>query len=218
MRLNHYHFAALVLLVVAVIAGQSASARFGAPPAASAPGLAASDNATITGAWTFGTSTITRLTASTTLTIPFGAAPVVTASGTLAIDTTDDQLLLTGAATRVIPYDEIKCATILNASSTDDNVPIFTFPDAATLNSSVCKVVGYTGGTVPTISIKDDAGNAITGQPTCGNSTSTTSFTAATAGNTFTAGEGLQVDVTNSPSPSSSVAMQVCWKYTIDRQ
>ncbi len=170
---------------------------------------------TTAAAGTFTTLIGTNTTASSTLTIPFGTAPTVTASGTIAVDTTDDQFKYVGATTRVLPYEYDKCFGLADLVAADDNLLTYIAPENITLTSAACKTSSFT--TEPTITFEDDAGNAMTGAPTCSSSTAST-YTAFTAGNTLVAGEGLRIDTTNTPAPTSATQALMCVRYTYDAQ
>lgn len=157
----------------------------------------------------------TNVTASTTMKLPFGTAPTVSASGTIAIDTTDDQLKYVGNTAHAIPYEYDKCFSLADLVAADDNLLTYIAPEPITLTSAACKTSGFS--TEPTITFEDDAGNAVTGAPTCSSSTAST-YTATTAGNTLTAGEGLRIDTTNTPAPTSGTQTLMCVRYTYDAQ
>lgn len=145
--------------------------------------------------------------------IPNGAGPTVDAAGEVAVDTTDDQLIFYGGAKRVIPYRQTKCIVVENLVAGDDNVPVFVFDKAATLAETSCYT---TSTTIPSYTLEDNSGNAVTGSGTCVNSTSTATWTATTSGNTFVAGETLRFDT--GTAADAATWTTICVAYTEDAQ
>ena len=150
------------------------------------------------------------------LQIPNGLAPTVDAAGEVAQDTTDDQLLY-GATPRVLAYEQTRCIVIENLAAADDNYPFGMFNDAVTITGVGVHCDG-TCTTAADIDLSDRAGNAMThGAPTVSTTTGSTTFTAVTAANTLTAGEGLEFSVANAVSPETDKYL-ICYTYTYDRQ
>jgi hypothetical protein len=148
-----------------------------------------------------------------------GTAPTVDAAGEIAVDTTDDQLIYFSTAKRVIPYERTVCVTKDTLASTDDNMPIYMFGDAATITAVGCSYIG-TGTTPATITLEDGGGNGmtITGtNPTCVAHGTNATFAAVTAGNGVVAGEVVRFDTTNTPDPTTD-KYTICVAYTVDAQ
>ncbi len=154
---------------------------------------------------------------SGSLAVPNGSAPTVDAAGEIAVDTTDDQLVYYGAAKRVIPYRQVKCINIENAAATDDDVPMFIFPKAATVTQTSCYSASFGGGTAPTYQVEDGGGTAVsTAWDTCDSTPGYTNVSGGTA--TFVANEAMRFDITNTPSPASATWTMICIAYTEDAQ
>lgn len=151
------------------------------------------------------------------LAVPQGAAPTVDAAGEVAVDTTDDQLIYYGGAKRVIPHEQTKCAVIEDLAAADDNKSLGMFNDAVTITGVGVHCDG-TCTTAADIDLSDRAGNAMThGAPTVSTTTGSTTFTAVTAANTLTAGEGLEFSVANAVSPETD-DYTLCYTFTTDAQ
>ena len=97
-------------------------------------------------AWTGTTHSFSGVT---NLTIP----GVANADGEIAIDkTNDDQFVYYGDEANVLTGYKEKCFTIENASTTDDNVPIWSPHRAITITDVYCRTQG---GTSTAITISD---------------------------------------------------------------
>ena len=165
------------------------------------------DGTTIGGA-TPAEGTFTNLTANTTLTAPSGA-PTIDAAGEIGVDTTDDQLVYFGTAKRVIPYRRIKCATIESLTTSDTNVPFFNFNKAATVIETSCYT---TSTTIPAYDLTNNDGTDLTGEATCVNGATATTWTTVSSGG-FTAGETIRFSgVTTSADANSWTT--ICVAYT----
>ena len=214
-----------VAVIVSLMFWASTRADISNPPASVSVPVSAANGGFGVDASGFPDNGLVRmLSGSATSGVLFGANPTISTTSNIGIDSTDDQFLYWGhgsGTARVVPYDTVECKTLVNASGTDDNVAIWTPPDNITVTQVICKTFGLSTGTQPVVALHDDSGNALS-SPVCGNTTGTTAFTNATTGQAFTQGEGLQVDVTNSPSPTptggQSTYTNICWKYTVDRQ
>ncbi len=153
----------------------------------------------------------------TSFEIPNGASPTVDAAGEIAVDTTDDQLVIYGGAKRVLAYERTAGVVIENLAATDDSYAFFMANDAITVTGVGCNCRG-TCSTLATFTLEDRGGNAmtITGtNPTCA-TTGAATFAAVTAGNTLTAGEMIAFDVTNTPTADDEYALLIT--YTVDAQ
>ena len=167
------------------------------------------NNFTVTGAFDFGGGT---------LKIPTGTSPTVNASGKIAIDTTDDQFIYYGAATRVISYKKEKCIVVPDVTAADDQVPMGSFIDAITVSSVWCTCSG-TCTTKATFTLEDAAANAmtITGtNPTCTNIGTVPTAANVTAGNQLAARKSLRFNTTNTPTTGDTY--ELCVGYTTDNQ
>ena len=162
------------------------------------------------------TLTVGALTATTTLTAPNGTAPTLSASGNIAVDTSDDQLKYYGASTRVVPYEYTRCITMENLAAADDSIPFGSFGDDVTITNSWC----YCHGTCTTkaqFSLEDGGSNAFTmATPTCGAGGTTPSFATVTT-DTISARETMSFDTVNAVSPETD-EYQLCVTYTYDSQ
>lgn len=116
----------------------------------------------------------------------------------------------------ITPATKSRIITIIDVASTHDDVPMGRFINASTIASIWCSCNDVTG-TLPTFTLSDGAGNAmtITGtNPTCNAYSAAISTAAVTAGNALSAGEELLVDTTNSPTAGKTCEIGVT--YTID--
>jgi hypothetical protein len=116
-----------------------------------------------------------------------------------------------------------ECAVIEKLANTDDDVPLWMPNAAVTVRSVSCRCDERSGSTtgcdttLATVTLEDNSGNAmtITGtNPTC--TTGTATYAAVTAANTLTAGEGLRLNVTNTPTDDGLGTYTFCWTYTYD--
>jgi hypothetical protein len=160
---------------------------------------------------------VVDLGGATSAEVPNGTGPTVDAAGEIAVDTTDDQLIYYGGSKRVVAYEDIRCHTIENLNSTDDNMALGMFADAVTVTSVGCSYVG-TGTTVATIALEDGGGTAMTHTgPTCVAHGTNATFQAVTAAGAIVAGEIARFDTTNTPAPVSD-DYTICYTYTVDAQ
>jgi hypothetical protein len=104
------------------------------------------------------TSTLQVVTTGT-LGIPVGTGPTTATAGQIAIDTTDDQFLYYGAATRVLSYKQSRAFTIEYPLDTDNFLLFKTF-DPITITDIECIVDPTDSGdsVVITIQERDSAG------------------------------------------------------------
>jgi len=141
-------------------------------------------------------------------------------AGQWTIDTTANQwAYFSGGATRVLDPVERTCYTQRGIAATDDNFIFWMADRAVTVTSVGCRCVG-TCSTMPTFTLEDNDGNAmtITGtNPTCQTTTTESTYAAVTAGNGLVVGEGIAFDTTNTPVASTDW-ITLCITYTVDRQ
>lgn len=149
-------------------------------------------NLTATG----GTSTLATLAGAldaggaTSFEIPNGAAPTVNATGEIALDTTNDQLIVYGgSATRVYTYTDSKDKTIENPVDADDNIPLMSWPYAVTVTKVYCNAAG---SSTPSISMTLGDGTNSFEAITCDDDGATDDGSITNA--TFNADEQLEVD------------------------
>lgn len=149
-------------------------------------------NLTATG----GTSTLATLAGAldaggaTSFEIPNGTGPTVNATGELALDTTNDQLILYGSsATRVYAYTGSKDKTIEDPVDADDNIPLMSWPYAVTVTKVYCNT---TGSSTPSISMTLGDGTNSFEAITCDDDGATDDGSITNA--TFNADEQLEVD------------------------
>lgn len=131
--------------------------------------------------------------------------------------TSGNILVGNGVAFDSVSYAQTRCGVFVLDGT--DNKQMGSFTNATTINSVWCQCEG-TCTTAATITLEDVSSNAmtITGtNPTCAANTTTPTPAAVTAGNTLTAYEGFQFDVTNTPSPTTDT-YDVCVKYTTNPQ
>jgi len=165
--------------------------------------LSVQGNALISGTTTVGvlsaTSTLILNLAvdpSGTLRVPFNASPTMV-PGNLALDTTDNQLIMaTGTPGAVVYARDVKrlysfTVGTTTATTIDPNkIPLPTEKDGMTILYARCWVWG---GTSVVISIADESNN-VTSNVTC-TTASTTDQQFGSANRTFTAGEGAEVRI-----------------------
>ena len=189
----------------------------------------------VTDVWTCATGNCSDLTATTgdkldagaadSLEIPNAASPTVNATGEIALDTTEDELIIyDGSAVRVIEKElKSACMVIENLAAADDNtmLPIRSGQDIE-LVSAFCHCQGTctteadlsleyvevgTGG--PTIT-------AVTGTITCEDYVTGDSATALSGNTTVTALDVLRFDVDNAVSPETD-EYAICVNYRLVR-
>lgn len=166
---------------------------------------------------TFGSSDVIDASSATSLSVPASTNNTLSSNGQIAVDTTDNQVLYYSGAVKVLRDKEVKCVKIEDLAATDDNFDIFFELDPITVTDVGCRYSG-TGTTVGTIALEDASGNAMThSTPMCVTTTTSATWQSVTAANSLTAGEGLRMDVTNTPVPSTDDYV-ICWAYTYDRQ
>lgn len=153
------------------------------------------------------------LSGKTYLKIPTGTSPTVDAAGKLAEDTTQTQLLF-GASPNVLSPNKQACFTISDLTSADDNLQVYVADRDITVTSVGCRYEG-TGTTVATIALENaKAGTGMTHTaPTCATGNSNASFQSVTANNSIESGDGVRIDVTNTPAPTTD-DYTVCFKFT----
>jgi hypothetical protein len=109
------------------------------------------------------------------------------------------------------PATKAKEISLVDVAASDDNVPLGTFLQAATLLSVRCRC-SDTSGTLPTFTLADGGGNAVTitgTNPTCTSYSAAVNSAAITAGNAFTAGEMLALSTTNTPTAGKTCLVTV---------
>jgi hypothetical protein len=152
------------------------------------------------------------------LEIPNGSAPVTSgAFGRIALDTTDHQIIVKGNPNDVvIPTRQTKCATIEDLDAADE-VGIWLPDDAITVTQGWCSCYGADCATPGQFVFSDDvAGNDATGTVTCSDYPTADAKVAISGSNTFSAFEGVFVDVTNTPTTGGD--HMVCFEYTTTRE
>lgn len=113
--------------------------------------------------------------------------------------------------------DERERSTVLEeVAAVDDNMPFGDFLKASTIQSVWCRCSDVTG-TLPTFTLSDGSGNAMTitdTNPVCTAYSAARSAKAVTAGNSLTAGEMLLFHTTNTPTAGKTCQISV--SYTLD--
>lgn len=171
----------------------------------------------ISGDPTLSIPTTFDLSGKTTFKIPTGTAPTVSASGTLAEDTTQSQLLY-GSVPNVLSPNKEACVTISDLTASDDNFQFFVADRDITVTQVGCRYEG-TGTTVAAISLEDArTATAMTHTaPTCATGNNAATFQSVTANNSITSGNGIRFDITNTPDPATD-DYTICVKFTEDRK
>jgi hypothetical protein len=151
-------------------------------------------------------------------TIVNGANPTVDAEGEIATDSTHGQLLYyTNGQLRVIDEEHTACVMLTDVTSADDNLLIYMPKDNIVVSEVGCRYEG-TGTTVATIAFEDSSGNAMTHTaPTCSTGGTNATFQAVTSGGGIVSGEGIRIDVTNTPSPLTD-DYEICFVFKSERQ
>jgi hypothetical protein len=149
--------------------------------------------------------------------LPYGTAPVVSgADGRIALDTTDNQIILRSTVDIVIPTRPTKCATI-GALAAADEVPFWLPDDGIVVTNGWCSCLGANCATPAQFVFSDDiAGNDMTGTITCSDYPVADSKVAISAGGTINAFEAIVIDVTNTPTADGEYL--VCLDYTTTRE
>jgi hypothetical protein len=124
------------------------------------------------------------------------------AAGTIKHDTTAAQLL---AGSSIVYHPDTSVPAVIELlSSDDDDYEFYT----ATYPQTVRKIGVHCEGvctTPATFSFTDRAGNALTvGSITVSTGTGNTSFATVSAGGSLVTGEGLKLNVTNTPNPDAT--------------
>lgn len=160
-----------------------------------------------------GTSTLDGLT----IAIDNGDNPTLDAIGEVALDTTDNQLLLHDTAVRTYSYKNPVCVTLEDLAAADDNYTFWAPDEGVTVIQGWCNYRG-TGTTPATIDFEDGNGNKMTmTDMTCAASTAIATPQTISAANQLTARELIAFDVTNAVNPETD-EYTICFVYTIDRQ
>jgi hypothetical protein len=113
-----------------------------------------------------------------------------------------------------------ECAVIEKLANTDDDVPLWMPNAAVTVRTWSCRCDERSGSTtgcdttLATVTLEDHSGNAMTGAPTC--TTGAATYTAVSSGGGLTAGEGMRLNVTNTPTDDGLGTYTFCWTYTYD--
>jgi hypothetical protein len=157
------------------------------------------------------------MTGSNAFRLPYQAANTVSAAGAATLDSSADQFVYYGAASRTLHYIQSTCAVLESVVDTDDSYEFWEAPYAVTVTGVSCRCRGACS-TLATFTLEDRGGNAmtITGtNPTCA-TTGNSTYAAVTAANALVAGEGIAFDVTN--APTTNTAYTICVTYTVDRQ
>lgn len=164
-----------------------------------------------------GQSSASDLTVSGTMTVPASTGIVVDSNGEVAVDTSDGQLVYYSTSKRVINPKQTFCINKFDLVAADDDYPIMSFLDAATVTDVLCLYSG-TGSTVASISLEDDDGNAMTHTaPTCQPHGTPAVPQSITAGGAIAQGELVRFDVDNTPDPTTD-DYTICIGYTFDAQ
>lgn len=120
-------------------------------------------------------------------------------------------LIADGTSWESVTFKSNPCLVISDVTSSDDNFPLSTKPIPRTVLQVGCRCHG-TCTTKANIALEDDSGNAMThSTPTCATAGTVITYQNVTAANTLIAGEGLRMDVTNTPSPATD-EYEVCWQ------
>jgi hypothetical protein len=116
-----------------------------------------------------------------------------------------------GSTITVSPALKERYITIIDVAATHDNTPFGHFRHASTVTAIWCRCSDVTG-TLPTFTLKDGAGNALTitdTNPTCTSESATYAPKAITAANVFVAGESLLLDTTNTPTAGKTCTIGI---------
>lgn len=175
-----------------------------------------SSTQTFTGGNTF----LSSVTVMGTLVVPVGSNPNVNTAGHLALDITDNQLLVYAGSLAVIPSTFTKTVTIENLVVTDSGTLIGVWPYNVTIQKLGCVCSG-TCGTPATFGLENGNGTAMTvSAPTCGTiilpAFTAGTDTAVTANNALAAKNPLRLTVTNTPVPTTD-SYVISVSYTVDR-
>jgi len=157
--------------------------------------------------------------------IQFGTNPTVNADGYIGIDETQDQwLYYSDDGTEVLDPIRDHCFTIEMLKSTDDGFLMWVAPFAVTIEQAWCVCdTNYgdcdnsEGDTLPTLTLEDTSGNAMTGTITCEEYADNPTEQTISGSDSLVQFEGLAFDVTNTPTDSDD-KYTICWTYKITRQ
>jgi hypothetical protein len=136
----------------------------------------------------------------------------VTLTGTNGISTAGNNTTKTLTVTKVNTPREV---VLDEVAAADDNIPMGSFGGAVTITEVWCRC-SDTSGTLPTFTLADGAGNALTitgTNPTCTSYSAAKSAAAITAGNTLTDGELLVFNTTNTPTAGKRCIISVSYTY-----
>ena len=151
----------------------------------------------------------TDLSSFDSLEIPNGTNPTIDTAGEIALDTTDNQLILDdGTNDMVFTNKHRQCFTLEDPADADDNLPIFSLDDAFTVTRLDCIVSGGTSAVV----VLNDGTNNLDSMTCATTETSDTSL----SNNTFTALEKMECDIGTVTGSVDWVRM--CFTYTITRE
>ncbi len=141
-------------------------------------------------------------------TIPYGASPDVGSLGKIALDTTTGQLKVMATSTLVFVDWKTKEKTILEATTTDDGIPLAVFFASSTVSNVYCK----TSTSTVAIVLGDGTNNFESITCTTAGATDDGSITNATFGAT----EMLQYDTGTIGTPDGIGWLFISWKYRVD--
>jgi hypothetical protein len=156
---------------------------------------------TLLGAWDFG--------GATSIEVVNGTGPTVDATGEIAVDTTNDQLIYFGATAKrvVTPFQDMGFAYATTTWSGTTTLRIGPSPAAITVTNAYCETDTGTVG----VSLYDGTNRALY-MPTA--STTINNFLYTASNNSFTAGETIRVDI---GTPATSPRALSCrFMYTYD--
>ena len=180
--------------------------------------LTVDDNATTKISWqTPNVGTVTSVAATVPTGLSITGSPITT-SGTLAIsyDSNYGPIPLTASSTEWAKnaYSE-NCKNVEQITATDDNQPIISFFQAATVKKVGARCYG-TCTTKADFLFQDDDGNRLTyASATPATRGIDVTFQDVTATNSFTVGEGFEFSVVNTPVPLTDT-YSICYQYTYD--
>ncbi len=120
-----------------------------------------------------------------------------------------------GAAVATDLHPGTRCLIVPDTAAADDNYPMASFVNQATIKSVWCTCSG-TCTTKATFTLENGSGTGmtITGtNPTCSNMGTIPTAAAVTANNVLSARDSLRFDVTNTPSPETDT-YEICTSYT----
>ena len=147
---------------------------------------------------------------ATDLEIPNGTGPTVNVTGEIAIDTTSDQFIYYGSASKRVlqPYDNLGFAYATTTWTGTTTLRIGPSPAAITVYSALCET--NTG----TVGVRlYDGTNSANYIPTA---STTINENLYTSNNTFTKGETIRVDIGTPASSPQSLSCRFLYTYTAD--